>query len=101
MAEAKMVSMKRSETDKRKDMGECAPIECIAPDYPWGLTLNLGADELEKLGLAKMPALGTEIVITAKVKVTRCEESAYEGPNGKETESRSLTLQVTDIGMPG
>ncbi len=99
MADTKMVSMKRSEKDKRKDMGEPCGIESVAPDYPWGLTLNLGTDELEKLGLKTMPALGTEMTITAKVKVTRCEESAYEGPNGKETESRSLTLQVTDIGI--
>lgn len=98
MAETKMVSMKRDEKDKRKDMGAPCSIDAIAPDYPWGLCINLGTDEIEKLGL-KMPALGTEMTITAKVKVTRVEESASENAGGEQDEYRSIALQITDIGI--
>ena len=97
MAEPKMVSMKRSEKDKRKDMGECAPVDCIAPDYPWGLTLNLGTDELDKLGM-KTPTVGEEMTLTVKVRVTSCREDEHERPDGKHVEDRGCTLQVTDIG---
>ena len=98
MAETKLVSMKRSEKDKRKDMGECAPVECVAPDYPWGLTLNLGTDDMDKLDM-KMPKVGDELVVTCKVRVTSCRADEHERPDGKHIEDRSVTLQVTDIGI--
>ena len=100
MADAapKLVSMKRSAKDKRKDMGEPSGIEAVAPDYPWGLCLNLQADELEKLGIKDLPKVGEEMTVTAKVKVTRVSQSASASPRG-ESEHRNVELQVTDLGI--
>lgn len=95
----KMVSMKRSAKDKRKDAGECAPIDCIAADYPYGLVVNLDTDELDKLGLKELPAVGTELPITVKVKVTRVEQSASEGPRDEANERRTMSLQITDMAI--
>lgn len=97
----KMVSMKRSEKDKRKDMGQPCEVTAIEPDYPWGLTLNFDSDELEKLGIRQMPAVCTEYIMTAKVKVTTVSESASESETDGAEESRHMTLQVTDIALDG
>lgn len=93
MMPMKMKSMKRSAADKRKDQGDNAPIEAIAPDYPYGLVINLDADEIEKLGMRKMPEIGAEIHICAVAKVTRVVQSAVEGVD----EQNSISLQITDL----
>ena len=90
----KLVSMKRVETDKG-DMMTNAPIEAVAPDYPYGLCLHLDRDELKKLGFKEMPKVGTEMPITAITKVTRVSQSAVEGSD----EEASIDLQITDLGL--
>ena len=97
----KLVSMKRTAEDKRKDMGQPCPVDCIVPDYPWGLTLNLETDELQKLGMAMLPEVGTEYTMTATVKVTRKEESATTTERGAKSERRCIALQVTDLALEG
>lgn len=97
--EPKLVSMKRSVKDKRKDMGSCAPIECIAPDYPWGLVLRLESDELDKLGLKELPKVGTEMPMSITVRVTSVSQSASDNGGKKTDEERSVSLQITAIGI--
>lgn len=99
MADAKkLVSLKRTETDKRQDMGRASPIEAMAPDYPWGTCIHLDYDELEKLGIKKLPEVDTVLTLTARVVVTRrSESSASPAYNmGGEDESKSIDLQITD-----
>ena len=90
-----MVSMKRSSSDKRKDQGDQASIESIAPDYPYGLCIHLDGDEIKKLGMKKLPEVGVEMPITAIVKVTRVSQSAVDGHD----EESSIDLQITDLGI--
>ena len=92
---AKIVSMKRTKEDKRADAGSTAPIEALAPDYPYGLVLNLDKDELDKLGIKKLPKAGSEFLLTAKAKVTRVNQSAVEG----EDDQNNVALQITDMGI--
>lgn len=91
----KLVSMKRTPEDRRKDAGEAAPIEALAPDYPYGLCIHMDGDELDKVGMKELPAVGTEIPITVRVKVTRVSQSAVEGAD----EERSIDLQITDMAI--
>jgi hypothetical protein len=60
--------------------------------YPYGLCLSLGKEELAKLGITTLPAVGTEMTITAKsfVKST----SAYDEGGEK---SMNVSLQITDM----
>lgn len=90
-----MISMKRSKADKAED--KQAPIESISPDYPWGLCIHLDGDEMDKLGIKVMPAVGSEMVLVCKVKVTRTAQSASEYTQGDDT--RCIDLQITDIGF--
>jgi hypothetical protein len=94
MAEPKMVSMKRSAEDKRGDKMESAPMEATAPDYPYGLCIHLDRDELDKLGIKGLPAIGTTMAMTGMVKVTRVSSSATG-----DDEYTSVDLQITDMGV--
>ena len=95
MAEKKLASMKRTPEDMRQDQGEPAPIDAMAPDYPYGLCIHLDKDELDKLGMKELPEVGTEMPLRALVKVTRVSQSAVEGRD----EETSIDLQITDLGV--
>ncbi len=83
-----MINMKKD--PEREEMpGE---IEYEEPMYPYGLCLHLGQDEMEKLGITALPAVGSEMTITAKVFVKGT--SAYETQGGKDM---SMDLQITDM----
>lgn len=91
---AKMVSMKLKGDASREQKG--VPMESIKPDYPWGLCINLGAEELDKLGMTKLPEVGTEMELGIKVTVTRVAQSASTSSRGTD-EHREVGLQITDI----
>lgn len=96
--EAKMVSMMRTAEDKRGDKMAGPGIEATAPDYPYGLCIHMDKDELDKLGIADLPKVGTEMMMEVKVKVTRISQSASEAADGAD-EYTSVDFQITDIGI--
>lgn len=83
-----MINMKRA-PEKEEMPGE---IEMDEPQYPYGLCLHLGKEEMDKLGITALPAVGSEMTITAKVFVKGT--SAYETQGGKDM---SMDLQITDM----
>lgn len=83
-----MINMKQ-EAEREEMPGE---VEYDEPMYPYGLCLHLGQDEMEKLGITALPAVGSEMTITAKVFVKGT--SAYETQGGKDM---SMDLQITDM----
>ena len=89
-----IVSMSRTPTEKKKAEDACKAMPCDGPDYPWGLCLNLGKEELGKLGIKELPEIGDEFHIYAVCKVTRVSASASETSD----DQRSVELQVTDMG---
>jgi len=91
-----MVSMKRDPKSSRERENRAAPMETIAPDYPWGLCLDLQAEELDKLGITTLPEVGAEMELTVRCMVTRVAQSASAGPKGND-EHRNVGLQITDI----
>ena len=42
---------------------EAPEMEVRPSDYPWGLCLHLGSEELEKLGITTLPAIGQSVQI--------------------------------------
>ncbi|MDB4871970.1 MAG: BcepC6B [Gemmatimonadales bacterium] len=68
------------------------------PKYPWGLQVRLENEQLEKLGVDKLPAVGTTVVLTARCEV--CETGEYQAQKG-EQERRNVTLQITELGLSG
>lgn len=65
-----------------------------APAYPWGLTLTLNDEAIEKLALPALPAVGRTMMLHARVSVTRVSQS--EQQNEKR---RDLELQITDMAL--
>lgn len=77
-------------------LGGIAPDAGDAPKYPYGLCLDLNDEALKKLGITALPAIGSEMRITAVGKVTRI--SAYEEQDGAE---QCLGIQLTAMDMTG
>ena len=95
MAQPKVVSMERTEAEKKKAEEACKAMPCEGPDYPWGLAITLGKEELAKLGVKGLPEVGEEFNIFGVAKVTRVSQSASESGN----DSKSVELQITDLGV--
>lgn len=68
------------------------------PKYPWGLRLHLNQETMAKIG--ELPAVGTELTLTIRVKVTEYSQEEVE-INDKTVLRKSGALQVTGIQMPG
>lgn len=86
-----MTDMKRTKAEKKASEVTMEPRE---EEYPRGLRLHLGEEELAKLGLEKL-AVGSEMMLEGCVKVTACEESQYEGGEMH----RSCQLQLTKMAL--
>jgi major coat protein len=81
---------------KPKTEAECAPCSYPREDYPYGLRLHLDTQQLEQLGIDKLPDVGSEVTIVAKAKVTTVNQGASE--HDKKT-FRNVGLQITDLGL--
>lgn len=89
-----MINMKMSK-EEAKEYTEPQPSD--APQYPYGLSIDLDDDSLEKLGITELPKVGAEMMITARVVVT--STSSYDTQGG-EPEAR-VCLQITDMELAG
>jgi len=67
------------------------------PRYPYGLCISLEKETLDKLGMSKLPKVGSTITVSARAKVESVSERDSTG-GGKH---RSMSLQITDIGLEG
>lgn len=66
-----------------------------APKYPWGLELRLEDEQLKKLGITALPAVGAALQLTARVEVTSISQNDSQSGG----ERRCLSLQVTDMAL--
>lgn len=85
-----MTDMKRTYTDDG-DGPSMAPSD--RDEYPYGLQLSLQQEELDKLGVSELPAVGKYVNITARASVSAvCEEKKQDG-----SVERCLQLQIEDM----
>lgn len=75
-----------------------------APDseqYPYGLEMHLGHDEMQKAGMHEMPNVGDEHLIMARARVLHAEEeSAAADHHSKEPHKhRRVRLQITHMAV--
>ena len=87
--EMKMVNMKQS---KKESETMAAPVEVDASEYPYGLCLNLGKEEIAKLGLGT-PKAGSKFMLHAMVEVKSVTISDHADGNGY----KDMSLQITDM----
>jgi hypothetical protein len=89
-----MVDMKMSAKEAKE---QSSPSTDEGPRYPYGLSINLGAEEMEKLGIGDSVEVGDVVTVTAKANVT--SKSAFQTMLGKS--EGSLCLQITDMEVTG
>ncbi len=75
MAE-KLIDLKRPAPD-RKAGADCMPC-CGDQQYPYGLNIRLESQELAKLGITQMPAVGSELKGQFVGVVTACSQGMNE-----------------------
>lgn len=92
----KLTNMKLTKGEQ-KDQVLTQPSDSKAPQYPWGLTLNLDNDSLKKLGVDfEADDVGEVYTLVAKCKVIRVETGKDE--SSKDARS-SATLQITEMAI--
>ncbi len=64
------------------------------PLYSYGLCISLGREELEKLGIEKLPEAGSEMMIKAMAYVKTVRESQE-----KDGVEQNVELQITAMGI--
>lgn len=64
------------------------------PMYSYGLCISLGREELEKLGIEKLPEAGTEMMIKAITYVKTVRESKE-----KDGVEQNVELQICAMGI--
>lgn len=97
---AEMIDLALTDADRKAQSAiyEDAATSGDGPKYPWGLRLHLNQETMAKIG--DLPAVGTELTLTIRAKVT--EYSQEEVEIGDKTVTRkSGALQITGMQMPG
>ena len=84
----KLVNMKQPKSERLAK--EVTPADKQL--YPYGLTVSLEDNSLQKLKLKTLPEVGDEMTLVAKVKVTRV--SSDETDKGA---NKSVSLQITSM----
>lgn len=85
-------SMKISKSSQ-ETMAKPAMLE--APQYPYGLSIRLDNDSLEKLGMSDLPKAGKKMKLMAMVEVVGSSQHTMKG--GKDM--KSVELQITSMGL--
>ncbi len=86
-----LVSMQLSRSEAKAQAGE-VPKEADRPRFPFGLTLHLEDEVLDKLNITELPKVGSTEELRAVVKVTRISEDDSESG-----QRRSVGLQITEL----
>ena len=87
-----LTNMKLSKKEVEKEAGT---IEEEAPRYPWGLSINLDNESIEKLGITTLPEVGDLKTLIAVVKVKDVSET--DSIEGKK--QRNIGLQITEMSI--
>lgn len=94
----KLVSMELTRADRQEMAADSKPSADTGPVYPWGLSLNLDDETLQKLGIEGLPSVGDVLTIQAKVRVTGANANEREVDGEKEV-CRSASLQITEMAI--
>ena len=89
-----MIDVKFTPKEGKENTAEAA--EMVAPSYPWGLSISLYNDSLEKLGLTdKKFSVGDEMTIECVVKVSGVSEDETINDGTR----KRVGLQITEMGV--
>jgi hypothetical protein len=67
----------------------------IHDEYPYGLRINLRTEELTKLGITALPAVGAEMKLVASVRVISTGQNEYQDGDV----NRHVELQIEQMAL--
>lgn len=92
-----LVSMKSS---KKKIQETCKPSPVDAHSYPYGLTITLHEESINKLGIKLEDfSVGGPITLAALGKIKELSESSSEYSSGEKNERKTMVIQITDMAI--
>lgn len=86
-----LVNMKMSAEEAKEQYGS-SPVQ-DAPEYPYGLSIDLDEEALAKLGMPALPQVGQKMMITARVEVRSVSQFDSQGGDKEQR----VCLQITDM----
>jgi hypothetical protein len=86
----KLVEMKLDAKEQKKE----SDIVMDKPLYPWGLSIDLNDDALDKLGITELPDAGDYYTLTARVCVT-----SVSARQNADSETKSMSLQIEALAL--
>lgn len=89
---AEMTHMARSKKE-RKDMTKPSMMD---DKYPYGLRVDLGHEEMQKLGMDSMPKVGDKVHLESHAHVVSASESSHEGD---EEPHRRVSLELRHMAV--
>lgn len=87
-----LVDLKLSKAEKKEQVSEN---KAPRMEYPWGLSISLDEDTMEKLGIKGVPGVGDEFHFVCVAHVTSARQSEYE----ESGMSKSIDLQLSDMAI--
>ncbi len=96
-----MVNLALTKAEAKEETGATPDL----PKYPYGLSLYLDDEILEKMGITEMPKVGSVLQLQAMVTVTgtsqRATQTEKESGEAAESTSSCVDLQITDMELQG
>lgn len=87
-----LIDMKYTPKEKLEESKENVPGPDSMPDYPYGLTINLEKEQLDKLGLTEYE-VGDELNMSGVCKITMVRSSEREN----DPEEASVCIQIMKL----
>lgn len=93
-----MIDLKLDATEAKSTGMDCCEGDENQPKYPYGTVLYLDEIVMKKLGMEKLPEVGSEMTLTAKVKVVGVSERERLG--GEKCQNADLQITEMELGAP-
>lgn len=87
-----LVSLKRTKKDKKHNSDHAISSE--RNDFPFGLSISLDDETLDKLGITKLPKVGSDMIVAGVGVVESISERS-----DKNRKSRNVTIQLTKLAV--
>lgn len=94
-----MVNMAYTPKEIKEQNQPCVAGVASGPSYPWGLSISLGTEQLQKLDLPSTAQVGDTIHLFCFAKITSISQRETENENGDASADNRVELQITDVAV--
>lgn len=91
-----MVNMKLTPKEAKEYTDNLKP---LAPEYPYGLRISLCEEDLAKLGITALPAVGQKLALNATAAVVSVSTYQADDASDNGRDEQRVELQITDMAL--